>query len=426
MSEANDSDLLAFKTPQEVMVSGPRPLDSKVLAQAAEILEDVRARGETAVRAHGERLGDLKSGAALLRSPAQLKESLEGLEASKRGVLERAAEGIRRFAEAQRACLSPLETEVEGGVIGHDVSPVQRAGCYAPGGRFPLPSTVLMTAVTARAAGVPEVWLASPKTSLETEAAASIAGVDGLLCVGGAQAIAAMAVGAGVPRCDVIAGPGNAWVTAAKKLVAGEVAIDMLAGPSEVLVIADGSADPATIAADLLAQCEHDVQARGILVTPSRALAEEVRKAALEQLESLPTRSTAEPALRNSAAVVTADLAEACQVSNAVAPEHLELMVQEPDAVLPKLLHFGGLFIGQGAAEVLGDYGLGPNHTLPTEGTARSTGGLSVFTFLRTRTFMRFGQSGPQSLYEDAAEFARMEGLEAHARSAEHRLKGRP
>jgi phosphoribosyl-ATP pyrophosphohydrolase/phosphoribosyl-AMP cyclohydrolase/histidinol dehydrogenase len=281
-----------------------------------------------------------------------------------------------------------------------------------------------MTAVTARAAGVGEVWVASPRPAPVTLAAAALAEADAVLAVGGAQAVAALAHGAGpVPRCDAVVGPGNAWVTAAKQLVSGRVAIDMLAGPSEVLVVADDAADPETVAADLLAQCEHDVAARGLLVTPSADLVAAVRRALARQLEDLPTRATAEPALRNGGAVLVEDLDEACRVANAVAPEHLEVLTREPDALAPKLEHYGALFLGQGAAEVLGDYGLGPNHTLPTGGTARSAGGLSVLTFLRVRTYMRLDAgSAPREVFEDAAAFARMEGLEGHARSAEARL----
>lgn len=401
------------------------PVDPAVLLQAAEIVQSVREGGAEALRAHAERLGDLPPGAALVRGRDEMQAALEALPAAERGVLERAAARVRDFAERQRATLSDLTVPIEGGELGHQVAPVARAGCYAPGGRFPLPSSVLMTAVTARAAGVEDVWVASPRPAPATLAAAALAGADALLAVGGAQAIAALAYGAGeIPRCDAVVGPGNAWVTAAKQLVSGRVAIDMLAGPSEVLIIADETADPATVAADLLAQCEHDVAARGLLVTPSRPLVGAVRGELERQLASLPTRATAEPALRNGGAAVVADLGEACRISDAVAPEHLELLTREPEALVARLSHYGALFIGHGAAEVLGDYGLGPNHTLPTGGTARSTGGLSVFTFLRVRTFMRL-DGAPPAVFEDAAAFARMEGLEGHARSAERRLPGK-
>lgn len=416
------------RRPDEVDAAARDPVDPKTLAQAAEIVSAVRREGEAALRAYAERLDGLEAGAPLIVERPRLDAALEALEPSDRGVLERAAARVREFAEHQRRCLSDLGRAVEGGVIGHEVAPVESAGCYAPGGRFPLPSSVLMTAVTARAAGVEAVWVASPRPAPITMAAAALAGADGLLAVGGAQAIAAMAYGVGgVPRCDAVVGPGSPWVTAAKQIVSGRVAIDMLAGPSEVLIIADDTADPETVAADLLAQCEHDVEARGILVTPSASLVRAVRAAIGRQLETLPTKATAEPALQNGGAVLVDDLDDACAVANRVAPEHLEVMTRDPGALLPLLRHYGAIFLGEGSAEVLGDYGLGPNHTLPTGGTARSFGGLSVLTFLRVRTFMRLDRaSAPRQTFEDAAAFARLEGLEAHARSAEARLSPKP
>ncbi|MEO1227639.1 MAG: histidinol dehydrogenase [Myxococcota bacterium] len=417
--------LLPDKRPEDLAPAGLGALSEDTLAAAAKIVGDVRRDGEVALRAHAERLGDLEPGAPLVLPRSHLESALEELPADARGVLERAAVRIRDFAERQRAALTDMEHTLPGGggVLGHEVAPVSRAGCYAPGGRFPLPSTVLMTAVTARAAGVDEVWVASPRPAPVTLAAAALAEADGVVAVGGAQAIAAFAHGAGpIPACDAIVGPGNKWVTAAKQLVAGLVKIDMLAGPSEVLVIADDTADPKTVAADLLAQCEHDVEARGLLVTPSEPLILAVRAEIERQLATLPTRKTAEPAARDhSAAVLVPSIEEACAVSNRVAPEHLEVITQDPEALRPRLHHYGALFLGEGAAEVLGDYGLGPNHTLPTGGTARSVGGLSVFDFLRVRTYMRL-DGAPEAVFRDAAAFARLEGLEAHARSAERRL----
>ncbi len=241
-----------------------------------------------------------------------------------------------------------------------------------------------MTAVTARAAGVAEVWVASPRPASVTLAAAAVAGADAVLAVGGAQAIAALAYGAGpVPACDVVVGPGNRWVTAAKKLVAGDVGIDMLAGPSELVVLADDTADPATVAADLLAQAEHDPDALPVLVTPSPALADAVDAELERQLADLPTRDVAEAALDHGFTVVTADLDEAIRVCDVLAPEHLQVLTDDAHAVAERLEHWGGLFIGAASAEVFGDYGVGPNHTLPTGGVARFKGGLSVLDFLQ-------------------------------------------
>lgn len=257
-------------------------------------------------------------------------------------------------------------------------------------------------------------------------AAAHLAGVDGFICVGGAQAIAAMAYGVGViPAADVIVGPGNRWVTAAKKLVSGRVGIDMLAGPSECLVLADNTANPATIAADLLAQAEHDTDARPILVTTVPELVDLVNAELAKQLETLPTAQVARVAVdRAGFAMVAATMAEAIALVDKIAPEHLEVMTEHSKAISQQLLNYGGLFVGHQSAEVMGDYGAGPNHVLPTGGTGRYTGGLSVFTFLAIRTFMELDASNSdlKMVVNDAVTVARVEGLEGHARAAEIRL----
>ena len=400
------------------------PVDPEALVAASAIVNDVRRDGWPAVVRHAERLKDIEPGQPALVPPERWSQALDEVGADVVALLRRTADQIRAFAEAQRASLKDVTVDVEGGSMGQSVAAVDKAGCYAPGGRFPLPSSLLMTAVTARAAGVKEVWVASPRPAPVTLAAAAVAGVDGFLAVGGAQAVAALAYGAGpVPATDAVVGPGNRWVTAAKQLVSGTVAIDMLAGPSEVLILADDSAEPATLAADMLAQCEHDDDASAILVTPSAALADAVDEALGAQLADLPTANTARAALKNSYVVVVRDLSEGIDVADRLAPEHLEVVTRAPSSVAERLQHYGALFVGAGAAEVLGDYGVGPNHTLPTGGTARSFGGLSVHTFLRTRTWMEFdAERVDRRLYRDAAQFARLEGLEAHARSAERRL----
>lgn len=401
------------------------PVDPDTLAAAARIVADVRERGEQALREHALRLGDLEPGAPLVIPPAELRRALDGLPAEQRGVLTRTAERIRDFAQAQRESVAELDVAIPGGRAGHGIAPVAAAGCYAPGGRYPLPSSVLMTALTARVAGVDTVWVASPRPQPITLAAAALSGADGLLAVGGAQAIAALAFGAGpVPRCDAVVGPGNRWVTAAKQLVSGRVRIDMLAGPSELVVLADGTADPAVVAADLLAQAEHDPDAVPILVSLDAALPERVDAELAAQLAQLPTADTARAALANGFAVEVPDLPTGVDVCNRLAPEHLELMLADCAAALPGLRHYGGLFVGPASAEVLGDYGAGPNHTLPTAGTARWSGGLSVLSFLRHRTWIRIDDPDEsQGLVRDAAALARLEGLEAHARSAERRKK---
>lgn len=420
MSDA--PSLLRVLTPDQVPHLRRAAVDAETLAAAGRIVEEVRAGGEPALRAWAERLGDLPPGAPLLLDREALQAAHDAQPAEVRDLLHRTADRIRAFAQAQRDALRPIDVPVPGGRAGHDLAPMERAGCYAPGGRFPLPSSVLMTAVTARVAGVSEVVVASPRPAPVTLAAAHVAGADRFLCVGGAQAIAALAHGAGaVPPCDVIVGPGNRWVTAAKQLVAGRAAIDLLAGPSELVVLADDAADPDTVAADLLAQAEHDPDALPILVTTSAALIGAVRRALRDQLATLPTAETASASVAEGFAVLCPSLSEAIRVCDHLAPEHLEVMTRDAAAVQPRLSHYGGLFVGAGAAEVLGDYGAGPNHVLPTGGTARATGGLSVFTFLRVRTWLRV--DAPAALARDAAALARLEGLEGHARSAERRLR---
>ena len=371
-------------TPAEVKHQNLDPVDAATRAQAAEIVGSVRAGGEPALRAVAERLGDLQPGAPYIVTRAELGAAFAALPEGQRALLERVGARIRAFAEAQRATLTDLRLGIAGGSAGHTVAPCATAGCYAPGGRYPLPSSVLMTAITARVAGVATVWVASPRPAPITLAAAWVAGADALLAVGGAQAIAALAYGVGaVPACDVIVGPGNRWVTAAKSLVSGHCAIDMLAGPSECCVLADGAADAALIAADLLAQAEHDTDALPILVTTEAALVGRVEGEVRAQLAALPTRDVAAVAMAKGFAVVCqGDLDAAIAVVDVLAPEHLELQLADNDAVVPRLKNYGGLFVGAGTAEVFGDYGAGPNHVLPTSGTARYTGGLSVFTFL--------------------------------------------
>lgn len=418
-------DLLRKMAAREYVRGAVSAVDDDTVAKAAVIVREVRTGGDAALRGWAERLGDVAVGAELMVSAEALEAAYVALPAADQELLQRVAERVRVFAEAQRGALRDMVLALPGGRAGHTVAPVEAAGCYAPGGRFPLPSSVLMTAVTARTAGVSRVIVASPRPAQMTLAAAHVAGADWLLAVGGAQAVAALAYGTeSVGRCDVIVGPGNRWVTAAKKLVSGDVRIDMLAGPSELLVLADETADAETIAADLLGQAEHDPDAIPVLVTTSEGLAVEVEAALGRQLATLPTAETAQAALSNGFVLLAADLDEAIATANRLAPEHLEVMVAEPWSVAPRLQHYGGLFIGAHAAEVLGDYGAGPNHVLPTGGTARYSGGLSVFDFLRVRTWLEVtAVDEAQELVDDAVALARHEGLEAHARSALRRKR---
>ncbi|HEV8381191.1 MAG TPA: histidinol dehydrogenase [Gemmatimonadales bacterium] len=416
--------LLPRRSVAELVSRRAVAIPAEAFAVAAPIVEAVRTRGEAALRAYAERFGDVAGGGPLFLGRPTLHRALASLPAGDRARLERVAQRIRTFAEAQKHALEAVSIALPGGAAGHWVTPVERAGCYAPGGRYPLPSSVLMTAVTARTAGVKEIWVASPKPGPMTLAAAAIAGADGVLAAGGAHAIAGLAFGAGPLRpCDVIVGPGNRYVIAAKQIVAGSVAIDMLAGPSELVVLADATASPAVIAADLLAQAEHDPDAVPVLVTLDVTQVDRVEAELARQLAELPTREVARAALANGGAVVVGSVEEGIAACDALAPEHVELFLQDAAAVAPRLAHFGAVFIGGGSAEVLGDYGAGPNHVLPTAGTARSRGGLSVYTFLRVRTWLRIEDPvAALPLVEDAAWFGRVEGLEAHARSAERRL----
>ncbi len=414
--------LLPLRRAEEFRARTQGAVPIEIFAEASVIVERIRTGGEEALREYTTRFEDCAPRAPLYLTEETLKAHLDELAADERDRLERIADRIRAFARSQRAALSPLDTSVSGGRAGHRIDPVDAAGCYAPGGRYPLPSSVLMTGITARAAGVGSVWVASPRPTPITLASAAVAGADGVLAAGGAHAIAALAFGVGpIPPSDVVVGPGNLYVTAAKQLLAGQVQIDMLAGPSELVIIADAEADPAWVAADLLAQAEHDPDAVPILISIDADFPSRVEREIERQLEDLPTAATARAALANGGAIVCRTEEEACLACDDIAPEHLQLSVSTPETWPDRLRHYGALFIGERAAEVFGDYGLGPNHVLPTGGTARARGGLSVLDFLRVRTWIRADSAPDLDLIEDVAWFARQEGLEAHARAAEIR-----
>jgi histidinol dehydrogenase len=397
-------------------------VDRDALLTASEIIQDVHASGELAIRRYAEALGDLSSGTPIVLGREDLEQALKGIATDERQVLERVAGRIRYFAEAQKESLIDIDVTVTGGRAGHRWVPVSSVGAYAPGGRHPLPSSVLMTVIPARVAGVETVWVASPRPTEVTLAAAAVAGADGLLAIGGAQAIAALAYGSISPACDLIVGPGNKYVTAAKKLLFGEVGIDGLAGPSEIMVIADEHADPRLVAADLLAQAEHDTEALPMLASTSKALVDQVGYHLDMQMLDLPTSSVAKAALHNGFALVVRTLEEAVAAVEQVAPEHLALHVDRPEALLDDLKSYGSVFLGGQSAEAFADYGVGPNHVLPTGGGARYQSGLSVLTFLKTPTWSRLDD--PSELVDDTVHLARLEGLEAHARAAQIRVEG--
>ena len=394
-------------------------IDDATLQAAAAIVADVRDGGVDALLRYARRFDSLAPDAPWIFERAELRRALASIDGATRDVLERTADRIATFARAQRSALTDLSVGVPGGFAGHTVLPIERAGCYAPAGRFPLPSSLLMTAVTARAAGVADVVVATPNPGPLMLATAAIADADVVLGVGGAHAIAGLAYGVGTAARDVIVGPGNRWVTAAKKAVAGDVLIDMLAGPSELVVVADGSADARTIAADLLAQAEHDPDAFTALVTTDAGLAVSVDRELARQLETLPTASIARAALEGGMAVICDDLEQVIDVCDRLAPEHLQLSVENPQQLAERCRNAGACFIGERSAEVFGDYGIGGNHVLPTQRGARFTGGLSVLTFLRVRSWLRVDRAS--AFVSDVAALARIEGLEAHARAAERR-----
>ena len=427
--------ILNHITPDQVTLEIKHPVDPTALVQAQAIIDELKDEAGSVqsdkLLEVAKRLRDLPEDASsYVISKDQCKAAFDGLSDQDRTALVNIHGRVKAFAEAQRASIKDMTMDIPGGKAGHTVSACNAAGCYAPGGRYPLPSSVIMTAVTARAAGCKQLVLASPKPAPITLAAGYIAGADHFLAVGGAQAIAAMAygiAGSDIPRCDVICGPGNKWVTAAKSIVNGHCGIDMLAGPSEVLVICDDTAEADVVAADLIAQAEHDVVARAILLSTSSDMIEKIDSELSSQLESLPepNKSTALEAMKQSFAVKCSSIEECVKISDDIAPEHLEIQTRDAMEVGESCANYGGLFVGSMAAEVLGDYGAGPNHTLPTGGTGRYTGGLSVFNFLRIRTWMRVDDlAASQSMVDDSIVMARLEGLEGHARAAEKRSLG--
>ncbi len=388
---------------------------------AARAIQEVRERGEAGLRAWAEKLGELSPAEPLLAGREELVAAYARVGAEVKALLTRAQSRIAAFAAAQRSSLADVDIPVPGGRAGQVFLPVARAGCYVPGGRYPLPSTALMTVTPAIAAGVREVWCAGPHPTDITLAAAFVAGATGFLRCGGAHAIAALAYGVGIPRCDVVVGPGGRYVASAKRQLFGAVGTEAPAGPSELLVIADETAHPDIVAADLIAQAEHDIAAVPMLICGSERFALEVEGALATRLSALPemNRATATTSLNKAWVLIAPDRDEACAAAEQCAPEHLELFVADPDAYSSGIKSAGAVFIGQGSAEVFGDYGAGPNHTLPTGGAARFAAGLSVLHFLRARTWLRMDH--PELLKADTAAFARLEGLEGHALAAEAR-----
>ncbi len=389
------------------------------------IVDDVRVHGDVAVRRYTE-LHDGRSPGpdGSYEIPRAARRARAVVSDEVRAALEHAAERIRTFHEHQRE--TDVDVTRDGIRLALRVSPLARVGLYVPGGTARYPSSVLMTAIPAKVAGVGEIVMVTPGASAETLAAAEIAGVDRVFELGGAQAVAALAYGtATVPRVDKIVGPGNQWVAAAKRLVFGQVDIDSIAGPSEILIIADDSADPAWVAADLLAQAEHDREARAILVTTSPTLPARVEAALAAQLATLPRAAIARAALeRWGAAIVVASLDDAVALANRYAPEHLELDVAAPHRLVPQLRTAGAIFVGKWAAEAAGDYVAGANHVLPTGGAARYASPLGVYDFVRRTSIVEYDEAAARADAAVIATLAAVEGLDGHARSATIRTGG--
>ena len=411
--------------------------DQAIEERVAAILEDVRTRGDEAVLACTQRFDGLQAAsvAELELGPQVLQSALDAVTPAQRRALEQAAERVRRYHERQlQACgLSWSYRDEDGTLLGQKVTPLDRVGIYVPGGKAAYPSSVLMNAIPARVAGVGEIVMVVPTPRGERNAlvlaAAAIAGVDRVFTLGGAQAVGALAYGtATVPRVDKITGPGNAYVAAAKRRVFGQVGIDMIAGPSEILVLADGTTPPDWVAMDLFSQAEHDELAQSILLCPDAAYIARVREAIERLLPGMPRRDVIRASLEGRGALIlTRDMEEACAIGNRIAPEHLEISATEPQRWEPLLRHAGAIFLGAFTSESLGDYCAGPNHVLPTAGTARFSSPLGVYDFQKRSSLIEVSEAGAQALGPVAAELAYGEGLQAHAQAAEIRLdrKGR-
>ena len=418
--EADLARLLAFESAQ----------DPKVEATVRAILEQVKNRGDAALLEYTARFDHWTpaDAAALEIDPSSTSDARRQLPATVRAALETAAARIQDFHQRQ---LQPSwqYREADGTVLGQQITALDRAGLYVPGGKAAYPSSVLMNAIAAKVAGVRELIMVTPApgghVNATVLAAAALAGVDRVFRLGGAQAVAAMAYGTEtIPGVDKIVGPGNAYVAAAKRFVFGVVGIDMVAGPSEILVIADGSTDPDWVAMDLFSQAEHDEIAQAVLLCPDADYLDRVAASMVRQLADLPRADVIRASLTHRGALIRVrDLDEACEISNRIAPEHLELSVAEPETLLAKIRHAGAIFMGKFSSESLGDYCAGPNHVLPTSRTARFSSPLGVYDFQKRSSIIHVSPDGALTLGKIAATLARAEGLEAHARAADWRLK---
>lgn len=425
--DASQSD---FKQRLDDLLAWESVSDTRVAEVVNDILRQVSTRGDAAVLEYTNKFDrrNAQSISDLVVTAEQLKNALTEITPEQRNALEVAAERIRSYHKHQLQT-SWQYTEADGTILGQQISAMERVGLYVPGGKASYPSSVLMNAIPAKVAGVDELTMVVPAPDGELSpmvlAAAAIAGVDRVITIGGAQAVAALAYGTEtIAKVDKIVGPGNIYVATAKRAVFGQVAIDMIAGPSEILVICDGLTDPDWIAMDLFSQAEHDEQAQAILLCPDADYLDKVEASIARLLPTLSRNDIAKTSLKNRGALIkVADIEEAIVVSNRIAPEHLELSVEDPKALLPKIRHAGAIFMGRFTPEALGDYCAGPNHVLPTSGTARFSSPLGVYDFQKRSSIIMCSAAGASELSKVASVLARGEYLEAHARSAEYRIK---
>lgn len=424
---AQDSD---FNTQLDQLLSWESVSDASVNQRVLDIIDNVRTRGDAALVDYTRQFDDLDVAqmSDLILNRERLELALTRITPEQRSALEIAARRVREYHERQVQDSWQYQ-EADGTVLGQKVTPLDRAGLYVPGGKASYPSSVLMNAIPAKVAGVPEVVMVVPTPRGEINelvlAAAAIAGVDRVFTIGGAQAVAALAYGTeSVPPVDKIVGPGNIYVATAKRHVFGKVGIDMIAGPSEILVICDGKTDPDWIAMDLFSQAEHDEDAQSILLSPDADFLNRVEESMQRLLPTLEREAIARTSLRERGALIhVADMAQAIEVANRIAPEHLELSVENPEELLPQIRHAGAIFMGRYTAEALGDYCAGPNHVLPTSGTARFSSPLGVYDFQKRSSIIYCSPEGASELGKVASVLARGESLTAHARSAEYRIK---
>lgn len=424
---AQDTD---FTAALDQLLSWESVSDASINQRVLEIIDNVRRRGDAALIDYTRQFDglDVAQMSDLILPRERLELALTRITAEQRAALETAARRVREYHQHQ-AQDSWRYSEADGTVLGQQVTPLDRAGLYVPGGKASYPSSVLMNAIPAKVAGVPEVVMVVPTPRGEINelvlAAAAIAGVDRVFTIGGAQAVAALAYGTeSVPPVDKIVGPGNIYVATAKRHVFGKVGIDMIAGPSEILVICDGQTDPDWIAMDLFSQAEHDQDAQSILLSPDGDFLDRVEASMQRLLPTLKRADIARTSLRERGALIqVADMQQAIEVANRIAPEHLELSVENPEALLPQIRHAGAIFMGRYTAEALGDYCAGPNHVLPTSGTARFSSPLGVYDFQKRSSIIYCSPEGASELGKVASVLARGESLTAHARSAEYRIK---